>query len=82
MVAHGSDYADARRYLAALFAGLSDNTIKSPDQSFATLVEGHSTPGGLNEQVAQTFMRQKGGAAIHSALDDVFARIKAASSDS
>lgn len=81
MVAHGSDYADARRYLAALFAGLSDNTIKSPDQSFANLVEGHSTPGGLNEQVAQTFMRQKGGAAIHSALDDVFARIKAASSD-
>lgn len=82
MVVQGSDYADARRYLDALFAGLADNTLKSPDQSFAALVEGHSTPGGLNEQVAQTFLHEKGGAALHSALDDVFARIKAASSDS
>lgn len=82
MVAQGSDYADARRYLAALFSGLSDNTLKSPDQSFAELVYGHATPGGLNEQVAQTFIREKGGEAIHTALDDVFARIKAASGDS
>jgi len=80
MVAHGSDYADARRYLAALFGGLSENTLKSPDQSFAALVDGHSTPGGLNEQVAKTFEREQGCVAIHTALDEVFARIKAASS--
>lgn len=79
MVAQGSDYADARRYLAALFAGLSENTAKSPDQGFADLYEGHITAGGLNEQVAQTFLREKGGAAIHTALDEVFARVKAAS---
>ncbi|MEQ9346870.1 MAG: pyrroline-5-carboxylate reductase [Thalassospira sp.] len=80
MVAHGSDYGDARRYLAALFSGLAENTNKSPDQSFSDLYDGHITVGGLNEQVAQTFLREKGGAAIHTALDEVFARIKAASS--
>ncbi|WP_430473932.1 pyrroline-5-carboxylate reductase [Thalassospira lucentensis] len=80
MVAHGSDYAGARRYLAALFSGLAENTNKSPDQSFAALVDGHSTAGGLNEQVAKTFEREQGCAAIHTALDEVFARVKAASS--
>lgn len=77
MVKQGSDYADARRYLAALFSGLAGNTDKSPDQSFADLYEGHITAGGLNEQVAQTFIREKGTNALHAALDEVFARIKA-----
>ena len=77
MVKQGSDYADARRYLAALFSGLAGNTDKSPDQSFADLYEGHITAGGLNEQVAQTFIREKGTDALHAALDEVFARIKA-----
>jgi len=76
MVKQGSDYADARRYLAALFSGLAQNTDKSPDQSFADLYEGHVT-AGLNEQVAQTFIREKGTDALHTALDEVFARIKA-----
>ncbi|RCK49347.1 pyrroline-5-carboxylate reductase [Thalassospira profundimaris] len=79
MVGQGSDDADARRYLAALFAGLAENTTRSPDQSFAQLVDGHSTPGGLNEQVARAFVRENGTSAIHAALDEVFARIKAAS---
>lgn len=79
MVKQGSDYADARRYLAALFSGLAENTAKSPDQGFADLYDGHVTPGGLNEQVAQTFIREKGTDAIHTALDEVFARIKASS---
>ncbi|RCK32283.1 hypothetical protein TH19_19510 [Thalassospira profundimaris] len=79
MVKQGSSDADARRYLAALFAGLAENTTKSPDQSFAQLVDGHSTPGGLNEQVAKAFVRENGTSAIHTALDEVFARIKSAS---
>ena len=79
MVKQGSDAADARRYLAALFSGLAQNTAKSPDKSFAELVDGHSTPGGLNEQVAKTFVRENGASALHTALDEVFARIKAAS---
>ena len=82
MVAHGTDEGDARRYLAALFSGLAENTDKSPDQSFADLYKGQITAGGLNEQVAQTFLREKGGTAIHTALDEVFARIKAASKES
>ncbi|AXO13298.1 pyrroline-5-carboxylate reductase [Thalassospira indica] len=77
MVKQGSDYADARRYLAALFSSLAQNTDKSPDQSFADLYAGHITAGGLNEQVAQTFIREKGADALHTALDEVFARIKA-----
>lgn len=79
MVKQGSEGADARRYLAALFAGLAQNTAKAPDQSFAQLVAGHSTPGGLNEQVARAFVRENGTSALHTALDEVFARIKAAS---
>ncbi|MCC9620974.1 NAD(P)-binding domain-containing protein [Thalassospira sp. MA62] len=78
MVKNGSDYDDTRRYLTALFSGLAGNTEKSAPKSFADLVDGHATPGGLNEQVAKTFVRENGTAAIHAALDDVFARIKLA----
>lgn len=79
MVDQGSDYDGARRYLTSLFSGLAENTVKSADQSFAELVDGHSTPGGLNEQVAKTFRQENGCTAIRTALDGVLARVKAAS---
>lgn len=44
MVKQGSDYGDARRYLAALFSGLAGNTDKSPIKASPIFMKATSPP--------------------------------------
>ena len=73
--AQGLGDTAARAYLAALFANLGKVAVDSPD-TFATLRDGHSTPGGLNEQIFRDFAAGGGTAALTAALDRVLARVR------
>lgn len=75
LVAQGLPAPAARAYMAGLFANLGQVAARSP-ADFATLRAEHSTKGGLNEQVFQTFVAQGGPAALTAALDGVLTRIQ------
>lgn len=62
-------------YLRQLFSGLANAAQTKPDATFHTLIEEHSTKGGLNEQVLTDFLAGGGGRALADALDRVFERI-------
>jgi len=66
----------ARAYLAPLFESLARRANASDAENFATLGDEFATKGGLNEQVLADFDRHGGRAALHRALDGVFARIE------
>ncbi|KQV64387.1 pyrroline-5-carboxylate reductase [Rhizobium sp. Root1220] len=62
-------------YLRQLFAGLAFAGSARSGLSFDALVEGHSTKGGLNEQVLADFTGNGGLRALSEALDAVMVRI-------
>src|SRR4051794_5773207 len=62
--------AEATRYVAALFAGLSLDT-----DDFGALAAEHATRGGINEQLLATLQREGVFAAMARALDDVGRRL-------
>ena len=62
-------------YLRQLFSGLASVAGSKPDVGFATLIDEHCTPGGLNEQVLNDFRRDGGLRALSTALDGVAERI-------
>lgn len=76
LCAQGSDYQDARAYLAGTFQALANTATQASDQSFDTLRVGHSTPGGLNEQMHRVFVENGGSIAIEAACDSVAQRIQ------
>ncbi len=73
--AQGLDDRAARAYLGGLFANLGKVAADSP-AGFAELRAGHSTPGGLNEQIFRDFAAGGGTAALASALDRVLDRVR------
>jgi pyrroline-5-carboxylate reductase len=73
-VAQGLPHGDARAFLSALFANLGEVLRTSP-LSLDSLRIGHSTAGGLNEQVHAVFAREGGNAALDAALTAVLRRI-------
>lgn len=75
LVAQGLEDRAARTYLASLFANLGKVAAQSP-AGFATLRAGHSTPGGLNEQIFRDFAAGGGTAALTAALDRVLDRVR------
>jgi pyrroline-5-carboxylate reductase len=77
MVDHGAEYERARTYLAQLFFGLAQTTIKS-NANFETLIGAHSTPQGLNEQAYRVFAGSGGTDALVAAMESVAARINSA----
>jgi pyrroline-5-carboxylate reductase len=70
MVDHGAEYGRARTYVAQVFLGLAQTTIKS-DATFEALVGAHSTPQGLNEQAYRVFAQSGGTDALVAAMDSV-----------
>lgn len=78
IVAQGGQPDEVRGFLANVFAALS-LTAEGSEESFEALREGHSTPGGLNEQMFRVFCDQGGREALMSAMDQVAARIGNAS---
>jgi pyrroline-5-carboxylate reductase len=75
LVRQGLSPQVSRTYLAGLFANLG-RVATSSSSDFATLLEEHSTKGGLNEQVFQDFVAQNGAAALTDALDRVLTRVR------
>lgn len=74
--AQGNDYQDARDYLAGTFQALANTAVQTPDQSYDRLRIGHSTPGGLNEQVHNVFVNQGGADALLAACESVAQRLR------
>jgi len=65
----GLDAAQARDYVAQLFANLAHEARNGQAPDFHALQREYSTPGGINEIVAQGFEALGGVAALAQALD-------------
>lgn len=76
-VTNGLPPAQARAYLARLFANLGQVLADNPASPEA-LRHDHSTRGGLNEQVWRLFAQSEGPQALTAGLDAVLARIRGA----
>jgi pyrroline-5-carboxylate reductase len=66
---------DARLYLSGLFQNLGI-ILNNSQRTLPELRADHSTPGGLNEQVASDFKTHGGTAALAQALSDVLLRVR------
>jgi pyrroline-5-carboxylate reductase len=73
--ARGIPPADARRYVAATYAGAlaSMKAVDAPD--FAELSAEYATPGGVNEQVARELREAGAFHALRDALDGSLTRL-------
>ena len=69
----GIDSADARRYVAAIFAGALTSLKGAPD--FAELAGEYATPGGVNEQVARELREHGSFGVLRDALDGALGRL-------
>jgi pyrroline-5-carboxylate reductase len=69
----GVPLADARRYIASMFADLSAGFDTCAD--FAEMASHHATPGGINEQVRDTLTAAGAHQIVRQALSGVLARI-------
>ncbi len=71
----GIPSADARRYVAATFAGAlaSLKSVDAPD--FAELAAEYATPGGVNEQVARELREHGSFDVLRDALDRALGRL-------
>ncbi|MCF2587271.1 NAD(P)-binding domain-containing protein [Brevibacterium sp. UCMA 11752] len=74
LVQQGWGRTDADSIVRGQFAGLG-NKLATTDSSFADLVAGHETPGGLNEMLHREWMDENNVAALSTSLDRVFARV-------
>ncbi len=69
----GIPAADARRYVAATYAGALGSL--RGDHSFTDLAAEYATPGGVNEQVARELREAGAFAALATALEHALARL-------
>ncbi|MFT4437784.1 pyrroline-5-carboxylate reductase [Caballeronia sp. 15715] len=76
LVERGLLREEAMAYLKDLAFGLSQTMMTSQSTSFESLRFGHTTPGGLNEQMYRVFREQGGARALTSALDSVLTRVE------
>mgnify|MGYP000017562376 FL=1 len=76
LCSQGSSYEGARAYLAGMFQGLADTATEASGESFEELRLRHTTPGGLNEQLFQTFLDHDGGNAVDRSCVSVAKRIR------
>lgn len=66
---------DARRYVAAIYAGALTSLRGAAAPDFAGLAGEYATPGGVNEQVAGELREAGAFAALERALDGALARL-------
>ncbi|MES0101088.1 pyrroline-5-carboxylate reductase [Mesorhizobium sp. M0019] len=74
----GVRYDKAKAYLAPFFYGLADSALRAPEKSFEDLRIGHTTVGGLNEQLFRRFDEAGGTKALTTALEAVAECIRSA----
>ncbi|HET9422089.1 MAG TPA: NAD(P)-binding domain-containing protein [Nocardioides sp.] len=75
----GVDGAEAERYVRSLFAGVAGG-LADPSRSLAELATDHETPGGLNEQLRESWLDQANVAALEAGLDALLQRVTSAGS--
>ena len=80
LAAQGCSEEGAQAYLTGVFSGLAKRAEADTRCSFSALREGHSTPGGLNEQLFRVFDSAGGSKALTEGLDRIAARLRAAKS--
>ncbi|WP_192246533.1 pyrroline-5-carboxylate reductase [Mesorhizobium silamurunense] len=78
LVSAGVPYGKARAYLAPFFHGLAGSAVRNPEKSFEDLRIGHTTVGGLNDQLFEQFRKDGGLQALTAALDAVGERLRQA----
>jgi pyrroline-5-carboxylate reductase len=71
----GIPAADARRYVAATFAGTLTSLDGGDVPDFTELSAEYATPGGVNEQVARDLRRHGAFDALSAALDAALGRL-------
>jgi pyrroline-5-carboxylate reductase len=71
----GIPEADATRYVAAVFGGLSGTLLGTQPKDFGTLADEYATAGGLNEQFLAALRRAGTFDVVDRALDDVARRL-------
>lgn len=76
LAAKGLTRDQARDALVPMFGSLARMAAAAPQLSFQQLREGHSTRGGLNEQVFADFEAKGGSEALLAALDRVLTRVR------
>lgn len=75
---HGIGQAEARDYVARIFAGMSQTATEAPDRSFRELAAEHATKGGTNEQLLGELTRGGVWERLSDALDGVMRRVTGA----
>jgi pyrroline-5-carboxylate reductase len=70
----GIPAADARRYVAATYAGAL-GSLRTPEPDFGELAGEYATPGGVNEQVARELREAGAFDALGAALNHALARL-------
>jgi pyrroline-5-carboxylate reductase len=73
--AHGIPESAATRYIADMFAGLAEPTRSG--ESFETLAQERSTPGGLNEQFRNALEHEGFLEDVRAGLDRILDGLKA-----
>jgi len=74
---NGIPPAQARDYIARLYAGLSNTSIEEPARSFQELADDHATRGGINEQVLTQLTEHGTFERFSECLDGVMRRVTA-----
>jgi pyrroline-5-carboxylate reductase len=74
---NGIPPAQARDYIARLYAGLSDTALGEPARSFQALAADHATRGGTNEQVLTEMTAHGTFEKFAEALDGIMRRVTA-----
>jgi pyrroline-5-carboxylate reductase len=72
----GIPETDATRYVAAVFASVSEELLDAPRNDFRTLADEYATVGGLNEQFLTALRRAGTFNVVGRALDDVAHRLE------
>ena len=76
MTRHGASQDRAHSYLTGLFFGLARTANSEEGATFGDLQHGHSTPGGLNQQLFKVFETQDGLKALEHGLNSVHDRAR------
>jgi pyrroline-5-carboxylate reductase len=76
---HGVEPAEAERYVRGLFVGVAGG-LSDPSRSLPELVTDHETPGGLNEQLRESWLDAANATALEAALEALLRRVTSADS--
>jgi pyrroline-5-carboxylate reductase len=72
---HAVDNDSAWAYLVPLFRGLAETAAQTTNKDFEDLRLGHTTPGGLNQQLFDVYAAEGGLTALTRGLDSVYERV-------